>query len=129
MNVGRPHIQAGDIAVVFDVLLLGRQRDIEVGQHEFLLDFALRRRIQQGDLQEVVRIEHLARDTDLLRHQASCGDAAALAIAAVLHLDRRLVNELATHGNVAGKPGDAAATFFGAGSAIGILGLALAIHL
>ena len=115
--------------MVFDVLLLGRQRDIEVGQHEFLLDFALRRRIQQGDLQQVVRIEHLARNADLLRHQAGCGDATALAIATVLHLDGRLVDELAAHGDIASKPSDAAATFFRTGSAIGILGLALAIHL
>jgi hypothetical protein len=72
---------------VLDVWLTSRQRDVEVGQHELLLDLVLRGFIQQGDLQQVVRIEHLARHADLLGDETRRRDSAALAVAAVLHLD------------------------------------------
>jgi hypothetical protein len=39
------------------------------------------------------------------------------------------VDELAAHGDVAGKAGDAAAAFLGAGVALGVVGLGVAIRL
>jgi hypothetical protein len=73
-----------------------------------------------------VRIQHLARYADLLGHQAGGRDAAALAVAAVLHLDGWLIDELAAHRDGAGETGDAAAAFFGA---LGVHRLFVAIHL
>jgi hypothetical protein len=73
-----------------------------------------------------VRIQHLARHADLLRHQAGGRDTAALAVAAVLHLDGRLVDEFSAHRDVAGKTSDAAAAFFGA---LAVDWLVVAIHL
>ena len=76
-----------------------------------LLDLAAGRRVQQRHLEDVVLVEHLARDAQLFGHQAAGRDAAALAVAAVAHLDRRLVDVLAAHRDGAGEAGDAAAAF------------------
>ena len=53
------------------------------------------RRVQQRDLENVVLVEHLAGNAQLFGHQAAGRDAAAFAVAAVAHLDRRLVDVLA----------------------------------
>ena len=70
-------------------------RDVEMGQNELPLHLGVAGRVEQGDLQQIVAVQHLARHADLLRHQADGRDAAALAVAAVLHLNGRLVDELA----------------------------------
>ena len=85
--------------------------DVEEGLDERLFDLAPGVGVEQGDLEDVVLLEHLARDAHLLRHQPAGGDAAALAVAAVVHLDRRLVDVLAADGDRAGEAGDAAAAF------------------
>ncbi len=114
VHVGRPHFEAGDVAVIANVILPRGQRHVEVGQHKLPLHLGVHRRVEQRHLQEVVRIQDLARHADLLRHQAGGCNATALAVATVLHLDRRLIDELAAHGNGAGKAGDATATLLGA---------------
>ena len=111
MHVGRTNLQS-DIPVLIDVILTPAQGHVEVGQDEVPFDLRVHCRIEQGNLNQVVRIESLAVDTDLFRHQPDCGDPAALAVAAILHLHGRLVDESSANGNRAGKPGYAAAAFF-----------------
>ena len=126
VHVGWTHLEA-DRPVILDRRNPLRERHVEPRQDELTLHLGVDRRLQQRDLQQVMRREDLARHAHFLGHQARGRNAAALAVAAVLHLDRRLVNELAAHGNRAGKAGNAAAAFLGgAGRDVG--GLA-AIHL
>ncbi len=126
VHVGRPYRQSGNVAVIGDVILARGQRHVEIGQDELLFQLRVHRLIEQRELDQVVRIQHLARHANLLGHQAGGRDAAALAVAAVLHLDGRLVDELAAHRDGAGEPGDAAAAFFGA---LAVDWLLVAIHL
>jgi len=62
-----------------------------------------------SDLQDVILVKHLARHAQVFRHQPAGRDPAALAVAAVAHLDGRLVDMPAADGNRAGEPGHAAA--------------------
>jgi hypothetical protein len=110
VDVGRADLQARDVAVVVQVGLPGGEGHVEVGQDEEPLQLGVAGGIEQGDLEQVVAFEHLARDPHLLGDQAHRRDAAALAVAAVLHLDRGLVDEAAPHRHRAGETGDAAAT-------------------
>ncbi|MCX7005739.1 MAG: hypothetical protein NTY53_00515 [Kiritimatiellaeota bacterium] len=106
-----------------------RERDIELRQDELALDLGVHRGVEQRDLDQVVRVQHFARDADFLRHEADGGDAAALAVAAVLHLHRGLIDETAADRYRARKARHAAATLFGGahhGPALEFLG---AIHL
>ena len=92
---------------------------------EFLLDLGPDLRVQQRDVQHVVFVEHLPADAQLLRHQADGRDAAAFAVAAVVHLAGRLVDVPAGHGFAAAESHDAAAAFLLASLRIGLRGLIL----
>ena len=111
VDVGRPDLEAGDVAVVVHVRLARGDRHVEVGQDELPLEFGVTLRVEQGDLQQVVALEHLVGDAELLGHEARGGDAAPLAVAAVLHLFGGLVDEPPLHRHRAGKAGDPAAAF------------------
>ncbi len=89
--------------------LPGGQGDVEVGQHELPLQLGVAVGVEQGDLQQVVALEHVGGDAQLLGHQARGGDAAALAVAAVLHLLGGLVDVAPLHRHGAGEAGDSAA--------------------
>jgi hypothetical protein len=113
VDVRRADLESGDIAVVVDVGLARGQGDVEVGQDELPFQVGVAIGIEQCDLEQIVAVEHLAGDAQLLGHQADGRDAAALAVAAVLHLDGGLVNESPADGDGAGEARDAAAAFFG----------------
>ena len=83
--------------------------DVEAGLDEGFFHLAPGVGVQQGDLENVVFVEHPARHAHFFRHQPAGGDPAALAVAAVAHLDGRLVDVFPAHGDRAGEPGDAAA--------------------
>ncbi len=48
------------------------------------------RRVQQRDMQHVIFVQDFPGNTQCFRHEADGADAAALAVAAVVHLYRRL---------------------------------------
>ena len=56
-------------------------------------------------------VEHFAADAELFRDKPDGGDAAALAVAAVVHLARRLVDMPARHRLAAAESDHAAAAF------------------
>ena len=111
MNIGRAHLQPGDVAIVVDVRLPRGECDVEVRQDELPFQLGMASRIEQRDLEQVVAVEHLAGDADFVGDQPHRRDAAAFAVAAVLHLDGGLVDEPPAHRNRAGKAGDAATAF------------------
>ena len=61
VHVRRPDLQARDVAIVVDVRLPRGEGDVEVGQDELPLQLGVAVGIEQGDLQQVVAVEHLAR--------------------------------------------------------------------
>ena len=61
MHVRRADLQARDVAIVVDVRLPRGQRDVEVGQDELPLQLGMALGIEQGDLEQIVAFEHLAR--------------------------------------------------------------------
>ena len=113
MHVGRPDLQPRDVAIVVDVRLPRGIGNVEVGQDELAFELPVALRVEQGDLQQVMALQHLRGDAQLLRDQAHGRDAAALPVAAILHLDGRLVDESPAHRHGAGEPRDAAAAFLG----------------
>jgi len=50
MHVRRAHLQAGNLAIVVQVLLPRGQGDVEVGQDELPLQLGMAFRVQQRDL-------------------------------------------------------------------------------
>ena len=88
------------------------QRDIEVGEDKLTLKLSVIVIVKKRDLQQIVALEHLGGDAQLLRDQAGCSDAAALAVAAVLHLLGGLVDELPFDRHGTGEARDSAAAFF-----------------
>ena len=111
VHVGRTDFQAGDVPIVVDVRLAHREGHVEVGEDELPLQLGVAIGVEQSDLEQVVALEHLVGDAQLLGHQAGGGDAAPLAVAAVLHLFGGLVDEPALDRHRAGKAGDPAAAF------------------
>ena len=115
-HVGRADLEQFHLAVVVHGGHDARLVDIEERLDEVPLHLAAGGRVEQGDLEDVVVVEHAARHAQFLGHQAAGGDPASLAVAAVAHLDRRLVDVLSADGDRAGEPRHAAA-------ALGLLGL------
>ena len=113
VHVRRTHLQPRNVAIVLDVRLPRGNRDVEVGQDELPFQLRVALRVEQRDLQQVMALQHLRGNAQLLRDQAHRRDAAALPVAAVLHLDGRLVDESPSHRHGAGEARDAAAAFLG----------------
>ena len=82
--------------------------DAEMGPDEPLLKLGQHGIIEKGDLEEKRLIERLLVDAELARAETHCRDAAALAVAPVVHLHRRLDDMAAAHRDAAGEAGDAA---------------------
>ncbi len=112
LHRGRLDLEAGDVAVVVDGLDEGLVVDAEMGPDEPLLQLGQDCLIEEGDLEEEVLIERLLVDAELVRHEADRRNAAALAVAAVVHLHGRLEDVAAAHRDAAGEAGDAASAFF-----------------
>ena len=74
--------------------------------HRFIL------RIQKRDLQQVVILEYLARHPQVFRDQPDGGDAAPLAVAAVVHLPGGFENVFPANRDGTGQSGYPAAAFF-----------------
>ncbi len=110
VHVRRAHFQA-DLPVVLDVRLAHRAGHVEMRQYVVALELRMALGIEQSDLQQVVGLQLFLGDAQLLGHQPRSRDAAALAVAPVLHLLGGLVDELALHGNRAGKARDSATAF------------------
>jgi len=72
--------------------------DVEVRRDEFLLGLSAGLGVEQCDLEDVVPLQNLGRDAVIGRHEPARCDAAALAVASIAHLYRRLVDVLAAHG-------------------------------
>ena len=68
--------------------------------------------VQVGDLNQVIVIQDFLGNPQGVGIQAHRGDAAALAVAPVVHLHRGLEDVAAGHRDAAGKAGDPAAAFF-----------------
>ena len=75
------------------------------------LDFRPQLRVDERHVQQVMAVEHFAADAELFRDESHRGDAAALAVPAVVHLARRFVNMPARH-RLAAAETDHAATAF-----------------
>jgi hypothetical protein len=68
--------------------------------------------IQVGDLNQIIVIQDFLGNPQGVGIETHRGDAAAFAVAPVVHLHRGLEDMAAGHRNAAGKAGDAAAAFF-----------------
>ena len=115
-HVRRADFQQRHLAIIVHGRDQAALVDVEIGLDERFLDLGPGRRIEQGHLEDIVFVEHLARDAHVFRHQPAGGDPAPFAVAAVAHLDRGLVDVPAADGDRAGEAGHAAA-------ALGLQGL------
>jgi hypothetical protein len=111
LHRGRFDLQARDVAVVVDSVKKRLVVDAEVGSNEPLLKLGQDGIIEKGDLKEERLIERLLVDAELVRAETDCCDTAALAVAAVVHLHRRLDDMAAAYRDAAGETGDAASPF------------------
>ena len=82
------------------------------GVMNFFSTSGLDARFQKGHVQHVIIVQHLPADAELLGHKPDRGDAAALAVAAVVHLLRRLVDMPAGNRLGAAETDNAAAALF-----------------
>ena len=69
-------------------------------------------RVEERHVQQVIIVQHVAADAELFRDQTDGGNATALAVAAIVHLARRLVNMPTGDRLAAAEPDNAAAAFF-----------------
>ena len=106
-HIRRPHLQprVAEVARRRDLLAV---RDMKVRENERFLDLFLDGGIEQRHLQQAVRFQRFRIHAELLRHEARGGDASALAVAAIVHLDRRLEDVPARNGHRGGEPDDPA---------------------
>ncbi len=86
--------------------------DIEHRGNELGLDLREGFRLEQGYVEHVVLRENLRRNAELSSIKANGRYAAALAVPAVMHLNRRRVDVLAAHRYAACETGDAASALF-----------------
>jgi len=107
-DVRWPDIQT-DAAVVFDRGQFLRLVDLEEGLDIRVFDLAGHARVQEGDVQTYSPRRGLSGNAQRFGDESHRTDAAALAIAPIVHLRRRLEDVLSRHGNGTDEAGDAAA--------------------
>ncbi|MFA5374276.1 MAG: hypothetical protein WC455_00745 [Dehalococcoidia bacterium] len=107
-HVRRPDIEA-DSAMVVERGQFLEFIDLEERLYEVVLDLTRHTAIQQGDVQHVVLVQDLPRHPEGLRYESDRADAAALAVAPVVHLHRGREDVLPGHGGGADEAGYAAA--------------------
>ena len=110
-DIRRQHLQTRHGFPVGDLVELRGGRDIKERLDELRLDFRLQLCVDKRHVQQVMAVEHLPADAELFRDEPHRGDAAALAVAAVVHLARRFVNVPARHRLAAAETDHAAAAF------------------
>ena len=111
-DVGRANLET-DVAVVGYRLDPGLLVYLQVRGDELSLHLTFRLGVQQSDLQEIVVSQRVGIDSQLLGNQACGGDAAAFAVAPVVHLDGRFKDVAPANGHAGGETDDAAAALFG----------------
>jgi len=112
-HLGRFQFQSWYFPVILDRGDHFQVMDFQVGAQELVFHLGARGGVEQGDVQQVVFVQHFLGDAQVLGHQSHGGDAAALAIASVVHLHRGRKNMSASDGDAAGKPDHPAAALFG----------------
>jgi hypothetical protein len=108
LHRGGLDLQARDVAVVANGVKERLMVDAEMGPDEPLLKLGQDGIIEKGDLKEKGLIEGLLVDAEPVRGETHCCDTAAFAVAAVVHLHRRLDDMAAAYGDAASETGDAA---------------------
>ncbi len=102
-HVRRAHVETAHRAIVvqcFDGICL---RDVETLRQTFTFHLSARARIEIRNLDEILRSQHVGRDAHLNRVESSRSNAAALAVASVVHLLARSDNVPAGNRNIRGK--------------------------
>lgn len=73
--------------------------DLKVWEQESLFDVFTGRWVEIRNLDEIVIFEFFLRDAHLFWEQADGGEAAALAVSPIVHLNRAAIDVLAGDGN------------------------------
>ncbi len=94
-NIGGLNFQQGHFTVIVHRGDETRMTYIEEGLYVFFLHGPSCRGVQQRHLQDIALFENLAGYAKVFRHEAAGGNASALAVAAVAHLDGRFVDVFA----------------------------------
>ena len=110
-DIRREHLEPRHGFPVVHLVELCRGGDVEERLDELFLDFRTHLRVDERHVQQVMAVEYLAADAELFRDESHRGDAAALAVPAVVHLARRFVNVPARHRLAAAETDHAAAAF------------------
>ncbi len=105
------HLQTRHVPVVVYRLYERLVVHPEVRPDIFLFEVGQDRLVKEGDLEEEIVLQRLLIDPHPVGGKADGGDASALAVAPVVHLDGRLYDVPAAHGYVARKTRDPAPAF------------------
>ncbi len=108
----RLDLEAGKVPIVVDGVEEALMVDAEMGPDKGLLKLRKDRFVEKGDLKKEILLQYLPAHAELPGHEADGGNAASLAVAAVVHLDGGLEDVAAPHGYGAGKTGNAATPLF-----------------
>jgi len=100
--------QTGEIPPIVNCLEKSFVVYLEVRSHVGGLQFREDGFVEESDLKKKIFLEGLLIHAELLSPESHCCDPTALTVPAVMHLDGGLKDMAAAHGDVAGKPGDAA---------------------